>query len=121
MSLLNPNHYTSGQQHHQERQRLFRDSWLLAGHISQLDTYTAGIDHRWYSNCPVENRHRNQSLCQYVSPSWSTPRLGWRVKMENYCAVAITVGHTIKQVPWSTIRTLVTHAKTSNCTIFRSV
>ena len=40
MSLLTSNHYTSGQRHHQERQRLFRDSWLLAGHISQLEVHT---------------------------------------------------------------------------------
>ena len=40
MSPLSPEYYTSGQQHHQERQRLFRDSWLLACHISQLDVHT---------------------------------------------------------------------------------
>ena len=40
MSPLSPNHYTSSQKHHQERQRLFRDAWLLAGHISQLEINT---------------------------------------------------------------------------------
>ena len=40
MSLLTLSHYTSGQKHHRERQRLFRSTWLLAGHIRQLEPYT---------------------------------------------------------------------------------
>jgi len=40
VSILTPEIYTSGQHHHNERQRLFRNTWLLAGHISQLDIHT---------------------------------------------------------------------------------
>lgn len=74
MSSLPHQHYTSGQHHHQERQRLFRSTWLLAGHISQLEPHTqyavniAGIPIvLWYTQSEIKAfanmcRHRGAPL-----------------------------------------------------------
>lgn len=40
MSILSALNYTSSQHHHLERQRLFRDVWLLAGHIGQFEIHS---------------------------------------------------------------------------------